>query len=48
MDVYMQALKEFAKKEIYDLDDKDVLDFSCTKTLMIQEEQLYTTMPAQM
>jgi len=26
-DVYMQALKEFYKKEIYDLDDKDVLDY---------------------
>ena len=27
MDVYMQALEEFSKKEIYDLDDKDVLDY---------------------
>jgi len=23
----MQALKEFSKKEVYDLDDKDVLDY---------------------
>ena len=27
MDVYMEALKTFSKKEIYDLDDQDVLDF---------------------
>ena len=27
VDIYMQALKEFSKKEIYDLDDQDVLDF---------------------
>ena len=27
MDVYMEALKMFSKKEIYDLDDQDVLDF---------------------
>jgi len=27
VDVYMQALKHFSKKEIYDLDDRDVLDF---------------------
>jgi len=33
MDVYMQALKEFAKKEIYDLDDKDVLDFLMYKDI---------------
>ena len=27
VDVYMKALKEFSGKEIYDLDDMDVLDF---------------------
>ena len=26
-DVYMQALKEFSNKELYDLDDKDVVDY---------------------
>ena len=27
MNVYMKALKEFSGKEIYDLDDMNVLDF---------------------
>ena len=27
MDIYMQALKDFSKKEIYELDDTDVLDY---------------------
>jgi len=27
IDVYMQWLKEFSGKQIYDIDDKDVLDF---------------------
>ena len=27
MDVYRKALKEFSGKEIYDLDDMDVLEF---------------------
>ena len=27
IDVYMQWLKEFTGKHIYDIDDKDVLDF---------------------
>ena len=27
VDVYMQALKHFSKKGIYDLDGRDVLDF---------------------
>ena len=28
IDVYMQWLKDFSGKQIYDIDDKDVLDFS--------------------
>ena len=27
IDVYMQWLKDFSGKQIYDIDDKDVLDF---------------------
>ena len=27
IDVYMQWLKDFTNKQIYDIDDKDVLDF---------------------
>ena len=27
MDVYMESLKQFSKKQIYELDDRDVLDF---------------------
>ena len=27
MDIYMQALKDFSKREIYDLDDTYVLDY---------------------
>ena len=33
MDVYMRALKEFSGKEIYDLDDMDVLDFLMFKDI---------------
>jgi len=33
VDVYMNALKSFAKKEIYDLDDNDVLDFLIFKDI---------------
>ena len=27
VDVYMEALKKFANKQVYDLEDSDVLDF---------------------
>ena len=33
VDVYMNALKSFAKKQIYDLDDNDVLDFLIFKDI---------------
>ena len=33
VDVYMEALKTFAKKQIYDLDDNDVLDFLIYKDI---------------
>ena len=33
MDVYMKALKDFSGKEIYDLDDMDVLDFLMFKDI---------------
>ena len=33
IDVYMRALKEFSGKEIYDLDDMDVLDFLMFKDI---------------
>ena len=33
MDVYMKALKDFSGKEIYDLDDMDVLDFLMHKDI---------------
>ena len=33
VDVYMNALKSFARKQIYDLDDNDVLDFLIFKDI---------------
>ena len=33
IDVYMQWLKDFSGKQIYDIDDKDVLDFLIFKDI---------------
>jgi len=33
VDVYMEALKKFANKQVYDLEDSDVLDFLIYKDI---------------
>ena len=48
VDVYMHDLKTFSGKQIYDLEDKDVLNTSYSKILTSQDELTYITMHVQM
>jgi len=41
VDVYMEHLKQISNKEIYEIDDRDVLNFLIFKDVMIQAEQLF-------
>ena len=47
IDIYMQWLKDFCGKQIYDIEDKDVLDFLILRTSTILEGQLFIIMLAQ-
>ena len=48
MDIYMQALKNFSKKEIYDLDDKDVLEYLMFKDVNDSGRTSFITVPVPM